>query len=104
MPGELKVHVDASYFLGAEAFTVGMVIRDHNGVFIEGKCISLPCPITVVEAESIRVSEALLWVMKASYRRIIVESDSLLTVRALHGKSVNVLEIGHVIENCMLKL
>lgn len=57
--GSLKVNVDASVFPQAESFTIGMVIRDHNGEFVEAKVLALPCPTTVLEAESIGVKESL---------------------------------------------
>lgn len=33
--GELKLNVDASFFPGANNFSIGMLIRDHTGVFVE---------------------------------------------------------------------
>ncbi|XP_074324401.1 uncharacterized protein LOC141661315 [Apium graveolens] len=100
LPGELKVNVDASFIAGSESFTVGMVARDCKGLFIEGNSITLTCPTTVVEAECIGVREALSWVMTFQNKKIKVESDSLLTIRAIQGKRCNLMEIGHVIESC----
>lgn len=76
----------------------------HKGVFLEGKCLSLPCPSSVVEAECIGVREALSWVMAQQGRRATIESDSLLTVNALNGRSVNLLEVGHIIDQCKMLL
>ncbi|XP_074368461.1 uncharacterized protein LOC141708634 [Apium graveolens] len=81
-----------------------MVLRDGSGEFIEGRKLALPYPATVLEAESMGVREALSWVMSRQERRVIVETDSLLTVRAVLGKQEYALEIGHVIEHCKLLL
>ena len=62
--GMLKVNVDASVFPQSEIFSVGMVVRDHNGMFIAAKVMSLPRPGTILEAESIGVREALSWIMQ----------------------------------------
>lgn len=102
--GRLKVNVDVLFFPNAEAFTVGMVIRDYTGAFIEGKNLSLPSPSTVFEAESIGIREALSWMMARQDRRVIVETDSLLTVYAIHGKSDNLFEVGHIVEHCRAML
>lgn len=59
----LKLNVDASFFPEATSFTIGMVIRDHEGKFIEGRTMFLTRPDTVFEAECIRVREALSWIM-----------------------------------------
>lgn len=100
LSGELKVNVDASFKAGSESFTVGMVARDCKGLFIEGRSITLPCPTTVMDAECIGVREALSWIMNFQNKKVKVESDSLLTIRALQGKKCNLMETGHVIESC----
>lgn len=102
--GELKINVDASFFAGVEAFSVGMAIRDHEVVFLKGKCITLSCLTTVVEVECLGLREALSWVMKYPGRKVMIETDSLLMVRALHGKSKILLEVGHVIDHYKMML
>lgn len=87
-------------FPGALEFTIGMVLRDHRGVFLEGRNLTLPCPLSVFEAECIGVREALSWIMSRQERRGVVETDSLLTAAAIRGAMGNVLEVGHVIDQC----
>ena len=96
----LKLNVDASYYACAKAFNIGMVVRDHAGTFIEGRCMALMYSGTRVEVECMRVREALSWVKSISDERVIIETDSLLVVHALYGKSENLLALGHVIEQC----
>lgn len=43
---------------GAEAFTVGMVLRDHLRTFIEGRTISFHQAGEVREAETLDIREA----------------------------------------------
>lgn len=99
-----KVNVDASVFPGALVFSVGMVIRDHKGVFLEGRNLSLPCPSSLVEAECIGVREALSWVMIRQEKRVVVETDSLLTVAAIQSAKRNMLKVGHVVDQCKAML
>lgn len=47
--GCLKVNVDVSVFQGAETFSIGMVLRNHTGMFIEGMNLG---PDSVFEAEA----------------------------------------------------
>lgn len=51
--GTFKVNVDASFFPGAAAISVGMVLRDHTGKFIKGRTHAFTCPLSVLEVESI---------------------------------------------------
>lgn len=102
--GMLKLNVDASVFSQSDSFSVGMVMGDHRGSFVEAKIAALPCPATVLEAESIGVKEALSWIMQRGDANVIIETDSLLTVRALQGKKNYKLEVGHVIDHCKWQL
>ncbi|XP_074361362.1 uncharacterized protein LOC141701628 [Apium graveolens] len=102
--GSIKLNVDASFLPEADSFSIGMVIRDHDGTFIEGRSMTLPRPTTVFEAECIRVREALSWLLSYQGRRAVVEIDSLLSVKALYGGGKNLLEVGHVIDQCKMLL
>lgn len=104
--GALKVNVDVSIREGAESFGIGMVLRDHEGVFMAGKTLCLQAPSSVFEGEAIGVREALSWIADQHLedRRVYVESDSQLTVRAIHNEDVNYLEVGVVVESCYQKL
>lgn len=62
--------------------------------------MSLPRPATVLEAESIGVREALSWTIQCGETQGIIETDSLLKVRALHGRKRYLVEVGHVFEDC----
>ncbi|KAL8134195.1 hypothetical protein AgCh_009302 [Apium graveolens] len=78
----------------------GIVVRDHNGMFIEAKVMSLPRSATILEAKSIGVREDLSWIIQRGDEQGIIESDSLLTIRALQGKKKYLLEVGHVEDSC----
>lgn len=81
--GTWKLNVDASFVQDAECFIIGMIIRDHAGVFVEGRSMTLPHPGSVFEAECIGVKEALSWLTDHQSRKVIVETDSLLIAKAL---------------------
>lgn len=102
--GFLKVNVDASVFAGADTFIIGMVLRDHNGSFIQGKNLCLPYPGTVLEGEAIGVKEALTWIKELQLHNISIESDSRLTVKAINENVDYQLEVGDVLEGCRCDL
>lgn len=52
------------------------------------------------EAECLGVQEALLWILSREERRVVLETDSLLTVNAIRNVNNNMLEVGHVIDQC----
>lgn len=104
--GALKLNVDASLFKGANTFSVGMVLRDHNGEFLAGKNLSFLSPDSVFEAEAIGAKEALSWIKEQGLQnhRILLESDSLMVVRGLTGRVLNLLEVGEVLDQCKILL
>lgn len=100
--GAVKINVDASVRDGADTFSVGMVLRGPEGDFIAGKTINMQAPGSVFEAEAIGVREALSWVkdQQLQNKRVFIESDSQLTVRAIQNGNMNYLEAGVVMESC----
>ena len=96
--GELKLNVDASVLDGANFFSVGMVLRDHHGTFVKGRVLKIAGKVEVIEAELIGILEALQWIKDIQGYSVIIENDSLLSVQAINGKSINLLEAGIFIE------
>lgn len=58
----------------------------------------------MMEAKVVDIEEALSWIMFRGERDLCVESDSLLAVQAINGQVNYQLEVGHIIEACILKL
>lgn len=62
--------------------------------------MKLTGPVAVFEAEAIEeVAEALSWFRSRRVHQAVVETDSLLTVRAVHSATQNRLEVGDVIDS-----
>lgn len=73
---------------GVNSFSIGMVLRGHDGVFVAGKTSRFSAADYVFEAESIGVREALSWIYDNNLQNenVVIESDSLITVNAIHRK------------------
>lgn len=82
--GTVKINVDASGYRDADSFSIGMVLRDHHGLFLSAKTMKFSGCILVIEAELVGILEALLWTLELPNQRDIVESDSLLSVEAVN--------------------
>ncbi|XP_074357898.1 uncharacterized protein LOC141697415 [Apium graveolens] len=95
--GYSKINIDASVYEGQHSFAVGMVLRDGQGKYIAGKVMRCEGQVSVLEAEVSGIVEALLWAVENTEGLVIVESDSLLGVRALNQGLENLLEIGDLI-------
>lgn len=100
--GGFKINVDASVMPGVNSFSVGMVLRGHDGGFVAGKTTRFNAADSVFEAETIGVREALSWIYDNNLQNenVVIESDSMTTVNAIHRKEVNHLEVGDVIDSC----
>lgn len=102
--GQVKLNVDASIFEGVNSFSVGMVLRDYHGGFLGGKVMRFPGLVTVFEAEAMGVKEALARLAEKSYTQVIIETDSLMMVQALHKNIENYLEVSNILEACRLSI
>lgn len=98
------INIDASIFQGSSCFAIGMVARNHSGVFVGGLIMKFSRAVYVLEAKVMGIKEALSWVMSIWKRDVLVESDSLLAVQAINGNANYQLEISHTIEACRLEL
>ncbi|XP_074326830.1 uncharacterized protein LOC141664772 [Apium graveolens] len=98
--GKLKVNVDASIEQGSSCYSIGMILGDHTGGFLEGKTMKFSRMATVMEAEASAIEEALEWIVSKGVTEVLVESDSQLAVQAINGNASFQLEVGHNIDSC----
>lgn len=61
--GKLKLNVDASVFPGTSFFSVGMILRDHQGLFIKVRSARCAGEVSVFEAKAWGVLKALKWLL-----------------------------------------
>lgn len=98
--GVLKLNVDAAVKLGDQSFSVGLVLRDHTGTLVHGKTSNKPMVTSVFEAEAVAVLEGLKWLLDLNQDNVVIESDSPLTVKALHSPLDNLWEVGFILDAC----
>lgn len=98
--GSLKINVDASVFEHSEEFSVGMIVRNHQGTFIRGKTMRFSGRVQALEAELVGILEAIRWSVEFQGNTICIESDSLCSVQAIRGQDHNQLEAGLLIDQC----
>lgn len=91
--------MDASVTEGANFFSVGMVVRDHQGLFVQGKTMKFAGQVSVMEAEMVGILEALLWINVLPDKPITVWSQ-IHCVQAINKMKHNQLEVGHLIDQC----
>ena len=85
---------------GTPYFSVGMVIRDHQGALIRGRTSRIAGVFSAFEAEVWGIRAALRWLQMLQVKDVEIECDSLLTVTVLHKESVFHLEVGFILQDC----
>ena len=98
--GYLKLNTDASIKLGEETFSVGLILRDHKGAFVGGKTQRMQAAMSVFEAEVLAIREGLRWMVSLPHQLVVLETDSLLAVRALTQPHNIALEVGLILDEC----
>ncbi|XP_074373526.1 uncharacterized protein LOC141713854 [Apium graveolens] len=102
--GWLKLNVDATVRTCDDSFSMGLVLRDHTGVFVACKTVRQPPLGTVIEAEALTILEGLQWILTLPHGGVYIESDSLTNVRALQCSRDNLLEVGYILDACRIIL
>ena len=93
--------MDASVYAGQNYFSIGMVTRNHQGHYVEGKTMQFGECVPMMEAELVEIAEALKWIGEVPMRtQVTLESDSLLSIDAINSSNNNLLEMGNLISLC----
>lgn len=71
-------------FSGASLFSLGLVLRNASGSFIWVRVVRVEGCIFVFEVEIFWVLESLSWIVNEYHQPVIVETDSMHTIQALH--------------------
>lgn len=98
--GILKLNVNASVIQGSSTFRVGMILRDYEGHFVQGKCIHIGGEVSPLEVEVFGICEALSWMFARIGQTVQVESDSMVVVGAICNNKANHLEVENDFNMC----
>jgi hypothetical protein len=80
-PRFLKLNADASFNIEEMLGAAGAVLRDYEGKFRAASCTIISYVPNIEMSESIAVREGLKLAEQSDCTRLIVESDSLETIR-----------------------
>ncbi|KAM6557738.1 hypothetical protein CsatB_004757 [Cannabis sativa] len=100
----IKINVDAAIFERQNRFGSAMVVRDNNGLLIEGRTKLHNGNIAPTTAEALSFREALSWLKDQNYTSAWIETDCLLVVQALRNSTTLSSQFGCVIQECKAML
>nr|POE95157.1 hypothetical protein CFP56_25274 [Quercus suber] len=84
-------------------FGIGVVVRDSDSRFIAAMCLPLQGRYSVEETEAAAVEQGCVLAKKLGLERVIIESDSLLTVQAVEANDVRGV-VGHFVKGIVQSL
>ncbi|KAM6576060.1 hypothetical protein CsatB_027897 [Cannabis sativa] len=96
----VKVNVDGATFEAHQKFGFGCVARDHHGKLIEAISESRWGCVSAEIAEVIGIKEALSWIKRKGWDRVVVESDALVVVQAINSSVHMPSQFGLLVEDC----
>ncbi|XP_062112468.1 uncharacterized protein LOC133823623 [Humulus lupulus] len=98
--GMIKVNVDGALFDNEGYFGFGMVARGSEGGFIEAFQSSSKGRVIPNMVEALGIKEALSWIKRKGWSKVILESDCLNVVNAIKSTSCMVSPYGLLIQEC----
>uniref|UniRef100_A0A803NZE5 RNase H type-1 domain-containing protein n=1 Tax=Cannabis sativa TaxID=3483 RepID=A0A803NZE5_CANSA len=101
---QVKVNVDGAIFEAYQRFGFGCVARDSNGRLIEAISASRSGIVFPEIAEIIGMKEALSSVKDKGWENVIIESDALMVVQAIHSSVTMPSQFGLLVVDCRLIL
>ncbi|XP_060972000.1 uncharacterized protein LOC115703869 [Cannabis sativa] len=100
----IKVNVDAALFSNTTQFGIGFVIRNAQGVLIEGVTKLFNGSATPELVEAMSVKEALSWIKRNQLCQAILETDCLVFIQALRSSIEMISMFGQVVKDCKVLL
>ncbi|XP_060965675.1 uncharacterized protein LOC133034580 [Cannabis sativa] len=95
----IKVNVNGDLFEQEGRFGMGCVARNRHGAIVEAfKKGKIGC-VQLEIAEIIGIKEALSWIATHSWNRVIMETDSLVCVQAIHSGIFMPSQFGLIIQD-----
>lgn len=85
--GKFKLNVGASVFAGISSSSVGTILRDHEGKFIQARNTRCAGQVPVFKAKAWGVLDELKWLQTLQVTNVEIECDSTLTVSTLKNKT-----------------
>lgn len=82
----IKVSVDASTFNEFNMAGISMVARDESGSLLAARTVRVDGLKAAEMIEAMAIKEALNWIKDQRWKAVIIESDSLIAVQAIHSK------------------
>lgn len=98
--GWVQCNVDAAVFSSQAMVSLGCVVRNSEGIFLAAKCDRFLGSFGAREAEAFGVREALSWLKKLQFPRVIIEIDCLQVFKALTENHSSPNGFGLIIEEC----
>ncbi|XP_056846116.1 uncharacterized protein LOC130497268 [Raphanus sativus] len=86
LPLSLKCNTDGSWSKETENGGVGWVLRDPQGTLVWAGARKLPVVRSVIEVETEAIRCAIQTLAGFGYRKVIVETDSLILTKMLNGE------------------
>lgn len=111
-PGTFKVNVDGASSEHDGSSSVGVVIRDSNGLVVAALCLPLQSHFSAMLTEIFALEQGVLLAQELQLPRVIVESDALAVIQAINDKATGssfghliqeVLQVGESFESCHFK-
>ncbi|XP_062087000.1 uncharacterized protein LOC133793720 [Humulus lupulus] len=99
-PGSVKVNMDAALFPDLGTYSFACLARDELGHPIEALSRCFNGHVAPELAEALGFREALSWIKKHNWPRVILESDCLLVIQALRSNVSMLSYFGDVISEC----
>uniref|UniRef100_A0A803QGE0 Reverse transcriptase domain-containing protein n=1 Tax=Cannabis sativa TaxID=3483 RepID=A0A803QGE0_CANSA len=97
---EIKLNVDAAIFDSSSRFGIGFVVRNSVAELLSVVGLYRPGKPDPAVAEAMGIREALSWLKDKSFNQASVESDSLISVQAIHSSVVMYSGFGLIIQDC----
>ena len=94
-----KINFDEATFVGAKCSSLGVIVRDKEGLVIATMATRVPQLLQAIEIEALVANKALEFAQEMGISDVILEGDSSLVMAALNSKDPGLAPYGLLLQD-----
>ena len=99
--GSYKVNFDGATFAEEKCSSLGVIVRDKEGLVIAAMATRIPQLLQAIEIEALAANKALEFAQEMDLTDVVLKGDSSLVMAALNSKNPGLAPYGLLIQDSL---
>ena len=98
----MKVNFDGAMFKNEDRASIGMVVRDSQGMVMASLSENIPLPHSIVNLETLAACKALEFPLELGFDKAILKGDSMIVIATLRDPFPSLASYGLLLQDALM--